>query len=239
MNNIHIKGDFLVQKSIFVIERDKLINSIICQICKKSGYFIKSATEYHESAETLLNNSNTISLMIINSDLKGENDENIITSVRNKIDAPIISISADNSFSARANALNLGADDFLGIPFDVSEFLARINSVLRRYRMSSADECLKFKDLLLDINRHVVLVNSSHIDLTVKEFDILKLLMQNPREIVSKEDIYRSVWQENFFKSEQILNTHIYNLRKKLNLCGDKEKYIHTVWRKGYRLSID
>lgn len=229
----------MIEKYILVIEKDKLINSIICQICNKSGYITKSVSEYDECIEALLNNSNKINLIIINSDQKGESDENIINSVRNKVDTPIISISTDNSFSARANALNSGADDFLGIPFDVSEFLARVNSVLRRYRISSFDECLKFKDLLLDVKRHVVLVNSSHIDLTVKEFDILKLLMQNPQEIISKEDIYKSVWQENFFKSEQILNTHIYNLRKKLNLCGDKEKYIHTVWRKGYRLSID
>lgn len=239
MNIIHTKGDSLIEKYILVIEKDKLINSIICQICNKSGYITKSVSEYDECIEDLLNNCNKINLIIINSDQKGENNENIITSVRNKVDTPIISISTDNSFSARANALNSGADDFLGIPFDVSEFLARVNSVLRRYRISSFDECLKFKDLLLDVKRHVVLVNSSHIDLTVKEFDILKLLMQNPQEIISKEDIYKSVWQENFFKSEQILNTHIYNLRKKLNLCGDKEKYIHTVWRKGYRLSID
>ncbi|MGN0558892.1 MAG: response regulator transcription factor [Acutalibacteraceae bacterium] len=229
----------MIKKYILVIEGEKILNSMICEICKNAGYQVKSASDYSDCAEQLLLDSNRISLFILDLEAQGDFEENIITSVRNKTDIPILCISRENTFSAKASALNLGADDFLSIPFDVSEFLARVNSILRRYKISSASEYLKFKDIMLDTKRHVVLVNNSHIDLTLKEYEILRLLMQNPLEIISKEEIYNSIWDNEFFQCDKILNTHIYNLRKKLNLSGDKEKYIHTVWGRGYRLSID
>lgn len=228
----------LIKKYILVIESEKILNSIICEICKNAGYSVKSVYDYSDCVKELLIDSNIISLFILDLEAQGDFDENIITSVRNKTDIPILCISRENTFSAKVSALNLGADDFLSVPFDVSEFLARVNSVLRRYKTSSATEYLKYKDIMLDTKRHVVLVNNSHIDLTLKEFEILKLLMQNPQEIISKEEIYNSIWDNEFFQCDKILNTHVYNLRKKLNSSPDKEKYIHTVWGRGYRLSI-
>ena len=129
-----------------------------------------------------------------------------------------------------------GADDYITKPFNNEELLVRIEAVLRRLNKSLSKKetsILKYKDLSLDIENHVVTLNEEAVNLTVKEYKILELLMSNPKKVFTKQNIFESVWSEEYLFDERVVTVHVSNLRNKL-IKGDE--YIKTVWGIGYKM---
>jgi len=150
---------------------------------------------------------------------------------------PIILLTALGDISNKVEALNAGADDYITKPFSFDEVYARINAVLRR--VSIANDRLEFDDLTLDLNkRKVVTFANKEIHLTDKEFDLLKYLILNRGEIVSKDILCQTVWNLNFTPQTNICEATVKNLRKKLEEITGR-KYIKNIYGEGYILIAD
>ena len=135
----------------------------------------------------------------------------------------------------------MGADDYISKPFDIEEVAARIDALLRRYQKSereknTSNQELVFKDIVLNIDSQKVIVNNFEVTLTLREFKILQLLMENPQKIYSKANLFETVWEEKFYGDENTVNVHMSNLRNKLAQNNATETYIETIWGIGYRL---
>jgi DNA-binding response OmpR family regulator len=146
------------------------------------------------------------------------------------LNIPVIFLTAKGTVSDRIYGLKAGADDYIVKPFQSGEVLARIEAVLRRY--GKAGKQLSFADVTIDLDSRTVLQNGNPIELTVKEFDLLVVLIQNKNIAQYRDKLYERVWNEPFLGDTRTLDTHIQRLRKKLGW----ENHIKTVFRIGYRL---
>ena len=155
--------------------------------------------------------------------------------IREKDDkTPIILLTALTQISNKVDALNAGADDYLTKPFSFNELLARIKAVVRRYNITT--ETLEYDDLTLDlITRKVETISGKSIDLTEKEFDLLRYLIQNKGGVVDKERLCKEIWNLDFVPTTNTCEVTIKNLRKKLEDQSGK-KYIKTLYGEGYIL---
>jgi DNA-binding response OmpR family regulator len=150
------------------------------------------------------------------------------------IETPIILLTALTQISNKIEALDSGADDYITKPFSFEELLARINAVVRRYNLST--DSLEYGDLLLDLpNRQVETVSGKKVELTEKEFDLLKYFILNKGDVVDKEKLIKVIWQLDFIPKTNICEVTIKNLRKKLEDSTGK-KYIKTLYGEGYLL---
>ena len=152
---------------------------------------------------------------------------------------PIIVLSAKAGVEARVSVLRLGADDFIPKPFDNEEVLARVEAQLRRYKQFSepaAEGILRWGDLVLDRESVTASIDGRPVPLTAREFQILALLMANPKKVFTREQIYVQVWGEDFMGDDNTVNVHISNLRSKLSKVSERE-YIKTVWGIGFKMA--
>ena len=143
---------------------------------------------------------------------------------------PVIFLTAKDGVDDRIKGLKLGADDYIAKPFQIGEVSARVEALLRRY--GKINKKLSFADVEVDPVSRTVNKAGVHIDLTVKEFDLLVELVQNKNVALYRERLYEKIWGEEFMGDTRTLDSHIQRLRRKLNW----EKQIKTVFRVGYRL---
>lgn len=146
------------------------------------------------------------------------------------LNIPVIFITAKASLNDRVKGLNLGAEDYIVKPFDISELIARINVVLRRFHKN--ENILSFADLIIDIEKKSVTKNNILLDLTPREFDLLVYLVINKDVVLSKEKIYEAVWETEYDGNTRTLELHIQRLRKKVGL----NNHLKTLYKSGYRL---
>lgn len=152
-------------------------------------------------------------------------------------DTPVIMLTAKNMERDKVKGLEEGADDYITKPFGIKELLARINSVLRRYNKTAnkVEDVLSVKDIKMDLIKHEVTKKDKKIDLTIKEFDLLKLLLQNKGKVLSRNYLLDKVWGYEYFGETRTVDVHIRYLRKKIET--DEEKYIETIRGIGYKIS--
>ncbi len=181
------------------------------------------------------------SLVLLDIMIPGINGIEVMKIIRKSSTVPIIIISAKDSDSDKTLGLGLGADDYITKPFSVIEVLARIKANIRRNTQYIPDipnneNILKKGNLTIDTDTYSVLKNGKKIELTVKEFEILKMLIQNPQKVYTKNQIYSSVWNDVYVGDENAVNVHISRLRGKIEDNPRDPKYIVTVWGIGYKL---
>ena len=149
---------------------------------------------------------------------------------------PVIMLTAKNMEEDKLEGLEDGADDYITKPFSVKEVLARITSVLRRYKYTSNEkiEVLKADDIQVNVNKHIVTKNGQEIELTLKEFQILKLLIENKGNVLTRTFLLNKIWGYDYYGETRTLDVHIRHLRKKI---GDNDsKLIETVRGVGYKI---
>ena len=149
---------------------------------------------------------------------------------------PVIMLTAKNMEEDKLEGLEDGADDYITKPFSVKEVLARITSVLRRYKYTSNEkiEVLKADDIQVNVNKHIVTKNGQEIELTLKEFQILKLLIENKGNVLTRTFLLDKIWGYDYYGETRTIDVHIRHLRKKI---GDNDsKLIETVRGVGYKI---
>ncbi len=159
--------------------------------------------------------------------------------LRRRSEVPIIMLSARGEETDRIVGLEVGADDYVVKPFSARELMARVRAVLRRTQREPAaeEEPLEVGGLLLDAARHEVRLDGEPLDLTRKEFEVLRLLMRNAGAVVSRDQLIDEVWDVNWFGPTKTLDVHVSALRKKLGDDPGSPRYLHTVRGVGFRFA--
>lgn len=225
--------------SILVVEDDVDINGLLCRILKKQNYEVSSA--YSGSEARMCVNMYNYDLILLDLMLPGLSGEELIGEIRKSKTMPIIIISAKTEIEDKVKLLKIGADDYITKPFEISEVIARVEAQLRRYKRFNHTEhkepLLTYKNLVLDREAMKVTVNGNDLILTVREFSILELLLKHPKKVFTRENLYKNVWNEEFYGEDNTVNVHISNIRAKISKLDKDTEYIKTIWGVGFTMA--
>lgn len=237
--NSFISGSELtVKRRILICDDEKEILEILELYLDKEGYEILKASDGIEALDAVKNNPD-IDLSILDIMLPKIDGYKVVKEIRKLSNMPIILISAKNQDADKILGLDLGADDYITKPFNPLEVVARVNAQIRRkYSLSTKEEdknVIKIGDILLDTYNVKVTVRGKEIELTSIEYGILKLLMENAGRILTKNQIFEAVWNEEFLSGDNTIMVHISRLRDKIEIDSRNPKYLKTVRGLGYR----
>jgi len=223
-------------KKILIVEDDIYISEMLTELLIQHDY---APTAAFSGTEALLCISQGgFSLMLLDLMLPGKTGEEVLKEVRARHDMPVIVLTAMADKEMTVKLLRLGADDYLVKPFDNNELLARIEVQLRKAEANSGTNMgkLVYKDITLDLEGYDAQIGGTSAGLSKREFEILRLLMSHPQKVFSKNNVYESVWGDEFMGDDNIINVHISKLRGKLGVLGAGREYIKTVWGIGFRM---
>ena len=219
---------------VLVVEDDFQLNEMLKKVLLKEGYDVETAFSGTEAL--LLLENRMIDLVVLDLMLPGVSGEKVLDKIKEKMDIPIIILSAKSEIDSKVDLIKRGADDYITKAVDNKELLVRIEAVMRRSEPSKMRKKYSYKDIVLDASSYSVKVAGVEVSFTKYEYLILKLLMSEPERIFTKNNIYESIWNEEFFGEENAINVHISNIRKKLSEINKNEQYIETVRGIGFRL---
>lgn len=225
-----------MNEPILVVEDDPAINRLICETLAAAGYRPEPA--YSGSEASLLLARGGWRLVILDLMLPGKTGEQVLTELRQTSSAPVIVASARVDKATTVELLAAGADDYVTKPFDLGELVARVGAHLRRsqeYVPGPRGERV-WLDIVLDPDTREVEVAGRPIRLTAHEFDLLAVLISQPRRVFSRQSLYEQVWGGAFVNDAKTVSVHIGNLRAKLN-AASAHRHITTVWGVGFRLA--
>lgn len=218
---------------IYVVEDDDNIREIETIALKNSNYLVKAfarATDFYRALNDILPD-----LVLMDVMLPDENGSDIVRRLRSQSATkrlPVIMVTAKTSEMDMVKGLDDGADDYIKKPFSVLELLSRVKALLRRSTEETAQQ-LRVGDIQLDNARRIVLAQGKSVELTYKEYELLRYLMINAEMVLSRESIMRFVWGTDFEGETRTVDMHIKTLRQKLGPCG---RQIGTVRNVGYVL---
>ncbi len=223
---------------ILLVEDDLEISAMLKNFLMTENYEVVTASDGESACGKFF--SDTFDLVLLDLMIPKKNGMEVMGRIREASTVPIIILSAKDTDSDKTLGLGLGADDYITKPFSVTEVLARIKANIRRTTQydgnaSTRREVITKGALTMDLNDYSVKKQGKEIELTAKEFDILKLLLQNPRKVYTKEQIYSLVWNDAYLGDENAVNVHISRLRTKIEDNPREPKYILTVWGIGYK----
>lgn len=216
---------------IYIVEDDESIREIETIALKNSNYIVsafENAKEFYKKLDELVPD-----LILLDVMLQDESGYDIVRKLRKRPatqDIPIIMVTAKTTEMDMIKGLDGGADDYIKKPFSIMELITRVKALLRR-TAKEEPKLLKLDDLVIDHERHVVTVNNEPVDLTYKEYELLRLLMGSQGIVMTREVIMRSVWDTDFEGETRTVDMHIKTLRHKL---GDYGSRIKTVRNVGY-----
>lgn len=218
-------------KTIAVIDDDIYIGNMLEEVLRSNGYDVLRA--YSGTEALYLLQQKQPDLVLLDLMLPGLSGEEVLPHIEN---TPVIVLSAKVNVQDKINLLLGGAADYMTKPFDTGELLARIAVQLRKTEKPDISNVIQVGDLSLDTSSHEVRVKAEQVHLTKTEYAILKLLMQNPKNVIAKSVILERISEDTPDCTESSLKQHISNLRKKLRDVGEKD-YIEAVWGIGFKLS--
>lgn len=224
---------------ILLVEDDTEISEMLKNYLSTENYDVICAFDGQEACEKF--DEEEFNLVLLDLMIPKISGMGVMEHIRRKSFLPIIILSAKDTESDKTLGLGLGADDYITKPFSVVEVLARIKAALRRtmhYDSAPAQEpaVLQAGELTMNLTDHTVTKRGETVELTAKEFEILKILMQNPKKVYTKEQLYSLVWNDAYLGDENAVNVHISRLRNKIEDDSRKPVYILTVWGIGYKL---
>lgn len=226
----------MISGEILIVEDDKDINELLATAVKRAGYDIVQAWSGTEAAMLFSMKDKEISLVLLDLMLPGMPGEELLTLIRKKCDIPVIVITAKDELDDKIDIFAKGADDYITKPFEIKEVIARIQVQLRHKNKDMVSDLITYGKLSLDRKAHRIYISDEAVDcITKQEFSILELLMEHPKQVFSKEDIFEYAWDEPYMGETKTLDVHISNIRKKLKKITETE-YIETVWGIGYKL---
>ena len=227
-------------QKILIVEDNKLISRSLERKLKEEFFDVKAVFDGVEALKEF--DKIEYDLIFLDLILPLKKGSEVLVAMRQKSDVPVIIISTKDSDVEKAINLGLGADDYLAKPFSMLELVARVKAVLRRTQNiteKSSKQIHKVFDLEINLSNYIVKKNNESVDLTLKEFEILKLLVTHPGQTFSKQLMYRSIWEEEYYYNDNVINVHIRRLREKIEDNPSKPKVIITLWGFGYKLGVE
>lgn len=217
-------------KNILIIDDDIYIGNVIEELLTKEGYNVFRA--YSGTEAILVLSKSSPDLILLDLMLPGLSGEEVLPKIKG---IPVIVVSAKVDIDNKVNLLLDGAVDYITKPFNTKELLARISVQLRNVTLSREAILLSFDDITLATDSHIVNICNNEVKLTRTEYAILKLLMQNPTQVITKSLLLERISHDTPDCTESSLKIHISNLRKKLRDINDKD-YIEAVWGIGFKM---
>ncbi len=229
--------DFM-KNYILIVEDDNDINHMLCELLGSRGYHTASA---FSGTEALLYIEKEVPrAVILDLMLPGMTGEELLSRIKERnVEIAVIVTSAKDAVHTRVELLRAGADDYLVKPFDTEELLARLEVALRKKGQRNGQdkrERLVYKDIVMNPEEFRITVAGQEVILTRREYLILELFIRNPGKVFTKNNIYESVWNEEYLGEDNAVNVHISNIRQKLARVKGDETYIQTVWGIGFKM---
>ncbi|WP_297788796.1 response regulator transcription factor [uncultured Anaerococcus sp.] len=223
--------------SILIVEDEKSISDIVKKYLQKDGYKVFQAFDGQQALD--LFDKEEIDLVILDLMLPKISGEEVIKDIRNKSKVPVIITSAKVEELDRINGLRLGADDYVTKPFSTKELVERVKAVLRRiekYNIPRAD-IIRTNDgrLLMDLKYNRFLKDGEEVFLTKNEFSIIKTLFSSPNKIFTRDEIIELTFGLDYDAYDRAIDTHIKNIRQKIEDNPKKPQYIKTIYGMGYK----
>ena len=218
--------------SILVMEDDVNIQELIVEFLKAEGYDVDYASDGLEGIQ--LFKKKEYDLVLLDIMMPNLDGYSVCKMIRQTSNVPIIFLTALNEESNQLKGFELECDDYITKPFSFNLLIQRVKAVLRRGRINISSDLLIFEKLKLDLNTYSVQIDDQNIELTLKEFNILKMLIEKYPQVVTRENLLDSIWGYDYYGDTRIVDAHIKNLRKKIIL-----PYIKTVKGIGYTLEKD
>lgn len=230
----------MAEETILVVDDDLDIQEIITLYLESAGYKVISAFDGMQAVEYALEMNPD--LIILDMMLPGLDGIGVCKEIRKTKSIPIIFLSCKSTPNDKSVGLIAGGDDYMSKPFEAIELLARVNSQLRRNRIledsnkaKPSNNIMSFNDLQIDINSFSVIANGQIAVLSTKEFQLLKLLAENPNTVFTNEELFNTVWGFDGFGDYRTVLVHISNIRKKIEKDPKHPTYIQTVRGVGYK----
>lgn len=222
---------------IFCVEDDAGIRDLMIYTLNASGF---RAVGFENAREFYTALADTVpELIMLDIMLPGEDGISILKRLKadaRTADIPVIMATAKGNEYDKVIGLDFGADDYLAKPFGMMEMASRVRAVLRRSgRAAEKQQLIRVGGLEMNLGEHIVTADGIRIQLTLKEFELLRTFMTNPGRAFTREQLLSSVWCEDFLGETRTVDVHVGTLRQKLGSCG---KYIRTVRGVGYRLEV-
>ena len=222
---------------IFCVEDDAGIRDLMIYTLNASGFRavgFENAREFYAALA-----DDTPELIMLDIMLPGEDGISILKRLKadaRTADIPVIMATAKGNEYDKVICLDLGADDYLAKPFGMMEMASRVRAVLRRSgRAAEKQQLIRIGGLEMNLGEHIVTADGIRIQLTLKEFELLRTFMTSPGRAFTREQLLSSVWSEDFLGETRTVDVHVGTLRQKLGACG---KYIRTVRGVGYKLEV-
>lgn len=219
---------------IYIVEDDKNIQEIEEYALKSNGFDVRcfeEAVHFDETMQKVIPD-----LILLDIMLPKEDGLSVLRRLKNNPvtkSVPVVLVTAKTSEIDTVKGLDLGADDYITKPFGIMELISRVKAVLRRSKPANTETILKFGEIVLDLERHICTVGEEVIELTYKEYELLKLFLSNAGIVLSREVIMNAVWETDFAGETRTVDVHIKTLRKKLMDAGS---HIVTIRNVGYKL---
>lgn len=220
---------------ILVADDETKITKLVCTFLKNSGFETLEASDGEQALSLYFSNRNDVSLIILDIMMPGQNGWEVCKTIRKSSNVPIIMLTARSEEFDELMGYETGADDYVTKPFSPSVLVKRVEALLRRTENSHPHfETHNSDDLEFNNEAHEVKINGIEIDLTLKEYNILKTFLENPGKVFSREQLLDCVWGIDYVGDIRTVDSHVARLRTKLGKWGNK--HLKTVYGVGYKI---
>jgi two-component system response regulator RegX3 len=225
------------RRSVLLIEDEESISEPLAAALGREGFDV--LTEASAAAGLDAFRANPPDVVLLDVMLPDGDGRDVLREIRAASRTPVIMLTARGEETDRVLGLELGADDYVTKPFSAAELAARLRAVLRRSQGPpvAEDGVLEVGDVRMNLETHAVVQGDEDVRLTVKEFEMLRVLLEQAGKIVRREDLVAAVWEPGWFGSTKTLDVHLSALRKKLGDDPSEPRYIHTVRGVGFRFA--
>ncbi len=237
-----VGGNKVKKARILVCDDEPDIVSALVIYLTSEDYLVSKASNGEEALAAL--DKEEIDLVLLDVMMPVMDGITTMAKIREKSNVPVIFLTAKSEDTDMVLGLNVGADDYITKPFNPVELIARVRSALRRYlflgggvqsKEESGDAHISIGGIEIFDDKKIVTLDGSEISLTPKEYDILKLMMENPGRVFSMKEIYEHVWREASFGDENTVAVHIRHLREKVEYDPSDPRHLKVVWGRGYK----
>lgn len=220
---------------ILIVDDERAILDLLEMILKREQFQVAAASD-GKSAMTLFDSFNP-DLVLLDLMLPDTNGHDLCREMTKKRSVPIIMLTAKNDVIDKVLGLELGADDYITKPFDSRELVARIKAVLRRLEKNKAADgkVIRHLDLVVDLENRTVTKGGQPVELTLKEYELLEVLVKNPRKAFGREELLQQAWGYDYMGDTRAVDICVTRLRKKIEDDSSNPKHILTVYGFGYR----
>lgn len=229
-------------KRILIVDDEKPIVDILKFNLEKEGFTTTVAYDGEEAINMAL--SVNPDLILLDLMLPKVDGFNVCKEIRKHLTCPIIMLTAKEEVVDKIIGLELGADDYMTKPFSIREVIARIKANLRKHVLpkdednkKSSKNKIKIKDMIIDPERYIAIIGDKKIDLTIKEFELLKMLSSAPNQVFTREQILRGVWGYDFYGDARTVDVTVRRLREKIEKSSADPQYVQTKRGMGYYVS--